>query len=205
MRFLLLVHAAARVLLLLLLRRRLLLLFTFSHFSYWYDNSRASYYCRNYLLFNMQSPAPASSLAEPPPAASQQLGRWICQQGLRSARIRGLLLVLAAASAAAAASTTTLSFLAFLRLITFRAGIAVILLLLLRLQPARDSRHTAVCLGTSSWGYCLVIVLPAVMTYDRSIGTRQAGSGKFCIIIYRSAGRTDPRGACTKSLSCKFL
>ena len=59
----------------------------------------------------MQSPAPASSLAEPPPAARPQLGRWICQQGLRSARIRGLLLVLAGASAAAAdaaaASTTT--------------------------------------------------------------------------------------------------
>ena len=29
----------------------------------------------------MQSPAPASSLAEPPPAASPQLGRWICQLG----------------------------------------------------------------------------------------------------------------------------
>ena len=58
----------------------------------------------------MQPPAPASSLAEPPPAASPQLGRWICQQGLRSARMRCLLLVLAAASAAAAAaaaSTTT--------------------------------------------------------------------------------------------------
>ena len=41
--------------------------------------------------------APASSLAEPPPAASPQLGRCICQQGLRSARMRCLLLVLAAA------------------------------------------------------------------------------------------------------------
>ena len=62
-------------------------------------------------LLSVQSPAPASSLAEPPPAASPQLGRWVCQQGLRSAGIRGLLLVLAAASvvaaAAAAASTTT--------------------------------------------------------------------------------------------------
>ena len=55
----------------------------------------------------MQSPAPASSLAESSPAASPQLRRWICQQGLRSARIRGLLLVLAAASAAAAALSTT--------------------------------------------------------------------------------------------------
>ena len=55
----------------------------------------------------MQSPAPASSLAEPPPAASPQLRRWVCQQGLRSARIRGLLLVLAAASAAAAAAAST--------------------------------------------------------------------------------------------------
>ena len=41
----------------------------------------------------MQSPAPGS-LAGPPPAASPQLGRWICRQGLRSARIRGLLLAL---------------------------------------------------------------------------------------------------------------
>ena len=64
----------------------------------------------------MQSPASASSLAELPPAASLQLGRWICQHGLRSARFRGLLLVLAAASAGA--STTTA--LAFLRLVTFR-------------------------------------------------------------------------------------
>ena len=54
-------------------------------------------------IYAMQSPAPASRLAEPPLAA---LGRWICQ-GLRSARIRGLLLVVAAANAAAAASTTT--------------------------------------------------------------------------------------------------
>ena len=80
---------------------------TFDHISYWCGNSRASYYyCCIYLL-SLQSPAPASSLSEPPPAASPQLGRWICQQGLRSARIRGLLLVFAAASAAAAASTTT--------------------------------------------------------------------------------------------------
>ena len=55
----------------------------------------------------MYSPAPASNVAEPPPAASSQLGRWVCQQGLRSATIRGFLLLLAAASAAAAASTTT--------------------------------------------------------------------------------------------------
>ena len=125
--------------------------FTFGHISYWYDNSRASryyyfYYCCIYLL-SMQSPAPASSLVEPPPAASPQLGRWICQQGLRSARIRGLLLVLAAAGAAAAAASTTA--LAFSRLVTFRTGITVLLLLLLWLQPARDSRLT-VCLGTSS-------------------------------------------------------
>ena len=52
----------------------------------------------------------------------------------------------AVAAAAAAASTTIV--LAFLRSATFRTGMAV-LLLLLRLQPARDSRHT-VCLGTSS-------------------------------------------------------
>ena len=63
-------------------------------------------YCCIYLL-SVQSPAPASSLAEPPPAPSPQLGRWVCQQGLRSARTWDLLLVLDAASAAAAASTTT--------------------------------------------------------------------------------------------------
>ena len=40
-----------------------------------------------------QSPALASSLAEPPLASSPQLGRRICQQGLRSARVRGLLLL----------------------------------------------------------------------------------------------------------------
>ena len=84
-----------------------------------YANSRASYVLP-YVSCIMQSPAPASSLEEPPPAASPQLGLWICQQGLRSARIRGLLLVPAAASAAAAASTTTA--LAFLRLVTFRTG-----------------------------------------------------------------------------------
>ena len=43
-----------------------------------------------------------------------------------------------------------LAFLAFLRLVTFRTGMAAILPLLLRLQQPRDSRHTAVCLGTSS-------------------------------------------------------
>ena len=74
----------------------------------------------------MQSPVPASSLADPPPAASPQLGRWICQQGLRSARIRVLVLVLAAASAAAASTTTALE---FLRLVTFCTGMTVILLL----------------------------------------------------------------------------
>ena len=79
------------------------------------------------IYLSLQSPAPASSLAEPPPATSPQLGRWICQQGLRSARIRGLLLVLAAASAAAAAST--MAVLAILRLVTFCNGIAVVLLL----------------------------------------------------------------------------
>ena len=75
-----------------------------------------------------------TALAEPPPAASPQLGRWICQQRLRSARVRGLLLVLAAASAAAAASTTTA--LAFLYLVTSRAGMTVLFLPLLRF-----SRH----------------------------------------------------------------
>ena len=66
----------------------------------------------------MQSPGPASSLAEPPPAASRQLGRWICEQGLRSARMRCLLLVLAAAS-----TTTALD---FLRLVTFRTGMIIL-------------------------------------------------------------------------------
>ena len=81
---------------------------TFGHISDWYDISRARYYYCIYLL-SMQSPAPASSLAEPPPAASPHLGPWTCQQGLRTARIRGLLLVLAAVSAAAASTTAALS------------------------------------------------------------------------------------------------
>ena len=80
----------------------------------------------------MQTPAPASRLAEPPPAASPQPGRWICQQGLRSARIWGLLLVLAAAVAAVAAAAadddaaSTTTALAFLRLVTFRTGMTEI-------------------------------------------------------------------------------
>ena len=49
----------------------------------------------SYQLY-VKSLAPASSVAEPPPAATPQLGRWTCQQGLRSARMRCLLLVLAA-------------------------------------------------------------------------------------------------------------
>ena len=97
--------AVAAAVLLLLLRRRLLFFFTFGHITYWYDHSQASNYCI-YLIYltSMQSPAPASSLAEPPPAASPQLGRRICQQGLRSARIRDLLLVLAAAAASTTAA-----------------------------------------------------------------------------------------------------
>ena len=113
-----------------------------------HDNSRASYYCCIDLL-SMQSPAPVCSLAEPPPAASPQLGRWVCQQGLRSARIRGLLLCLLL-PVLLLLLRRRLPFLAFLRLVAFRTGMTVILLLLLRIQPARDSRHTAVCLGTSS-------------------------------------------------------
>ena len=39
----------------------------------------------------------------------------------------------------------------------------------------------------------MVIVLHAVMTYDRSIGTREAGSGNVCILFAdpraRPAGR----------------
>ena len=103
--------------------------------------------------------------------------------------------MLAAASAAAAAAASTTTALACLRSVTFRTGMTV--LLLFRLEPGRGSRHT-VCLGTSSNGYCLVIVLHAVMTYDRSMGTREAGSVNFVLF-------TDPRGACTTmALSCKF-
>ena len=89
-------------------------------------DERASY------KLKVHSPAPAGSLAEPPPAASPQLGRWICRQGLRSARMRCLLLVLAAARLlllllllllAAAAASTTAALLAFLRLVTFRTGV----------------------------------------------------------------------------------
>ena len=92
---------------------------------------------------------PASSLAEPPPAASPQLGRWICQQGVRSARMRCLLLLVLAAAkvllllcccccclllllllllllAAAAASMTAALLFAFLRLATFRTGMIIL-------------------------------------------------------------------------------
>ena len=110
MRCLLLVLAAARVLLLLCcccscccccFDDDCSCFFTFGHISYWYDNSRASYYyyCRPIYLLSMQSPVPASSLAGPLPATSPQLGWWICQQEPRFARIRGLLLVPAAAAA----------------------------------------------------------------------------------------------------------
>ena len=42
------------------------------------------------------------------------------------------------------------------------------------------------------------------MTYDRSIGTREAGSGTVCILFADSRAR--PAGACTTlmALSCKF-
>ena len=145
MRCLLLVLAAARVLLLLCYCCCCCFdddcsscIFTFGHISYWHDNSRPSYYCCICLL-SVQPPAPASSLAEPPPAASPQLGRWVCHQGLQSARIWGLLLL-----------RRRLPFFAFLRLVTFCTAMTVILLLLLRLQQVRDSHHTAACLGTSS-------------------------------------------------------
>ena len=102
---------------------------------------------------SMQSPAPASSLAEPPPAASPQLGRWICQQGMRSATIRCLLPVSAAGacchqccSASAAASTTTA--LAFLRLVTFRT---VVLPYFYCYGFSRHGIRATLCLGTSSY------------------------------------------------------
>ena len=99
-------------------------------------------------------------------------------------------------SATAAASTTTV--LSYSRLVTFRTGMTVLLILVrLRLQLARDSRHT-VGLGTSTNKYRLVIVFYAVITYDRSIGTKEAGRGLFCI-TFASAGQT--RGA----LSCRNL
>ena len=76
----------------------------------------------------MQSPAPASNLAEPPPAASPQLGRWICQQELRSARMRCLLLVLAAARVLLLLLLLLLlrRRLLFLRLVTFRTGMIIL-------------------------------------------------------------------------------
>ena len=49
-----------------------------------------------------------------------------------------------------------------------------------------------------------MIVLHAVMTNDRSIDTKEAGSGKFCMYDLRIRG-SDPRGACTATaLRCKF-
>ena len=102
----------------------------------------------------MHSPTPASSLAESPPAASPQLGRWICcQQGLRSARILSLLPVLAAgagaagagaagagaagAGAAGAAASTTTALLAFSCLVTFRTG--------QRVRTSYMGSYTAMC------------------------------------------------------------
>ena len=156
---LLLVLAAARVLLLLFccccFDDDCSCFFTFGHISYWYDNSRASYYCIYLLCPCMQSPAPAtSSLAEPPPAASPQLGRWICQQGLHSAMIRALLLVLAGAAGTGAAACCCCC--CFdddcPRLFTFGhisyCGMTV--LLLLRLHPHGIRVTLSVCLGTSS-------------------------------------------------------
>ena len=64
--------------------------------------------------------------------------------GLRSARIWGLLLVHAVASAAAAAAASTTTALASLRLVTFRTGMIVLLLLLLRLQPVRVTLYALV-------------------------------------------------------------
>ena len=60
-------------------------------------------------------------IAEPPPAASPQLERCICQQGLRSARIRGLLRVLAAGAAGA----LTTNALAFSRHVTTRTSMII--------------------------------------------------------------------------------
>ena len=57
-----------------------------------------------------------------------------------------------------------------------------------RLQPTRNLRHT-VCLGASSKVYLLVIVLHAVMTYNKSRGTGKSLSILFCM-IHGSTGRT---------------
>ena len=95
----------------------------------------------------MQSPTLASSRAWPPSAASPKLGRWICQQGLRSARVRCLLqvlllllLLLRCCCAAAAASTTAL---AVLPLIAFRTDMMLLKLrsydIFLLLFPAPTS------------------------------------------------------------------
>ena len=58
-------------------------------------------------------------IAEPPPAASPQLGRWICHQGLQYARMRCVLLVLAAARVLLLLLLWTTAAFAFLRLATF--------------------------------------------------------------------------------------
>ena len=73
----------------------------------------------------MQSPAPASSLPEPPPAASPQLGRWICQQG--GCDPRGCVVCCwCPATAHAAAASMTTGVLAFLSLVTIRTGMIIL-------------------------------------------------------------------------------
>ena len=131
----------------------------------------------------MQSPAPAGSLAVPPPSASSQLGRWICPQGIQSARKPGSAPGACCPRGYCCFFKTTV--LAFLRLVTYCTGMAV-LILVLRLRPARNSHHN-VCLDANSSRYCLLIVLHAVMTNDRSIGIKR-GRKRFVLKDLRFPG-----------------
>ena len=118
----------------------------------------------------------------------------MCRKWLGSASIRRLLLVLATARVLLLLHQRQLFFCSS-RLVTFCTGMTV-LLILFRLQLARDSRHT-VGLGTSTNKSCLVIVFYAVKTYDWSIDTKEAGRGLFCI-AFASAGRTCAALSCRK-------
>ena len=95
----------------------------------------------------------------------------------------------AAGAAAAAASTTTVPLFSSFGRISYWNNCTVT-------TTVAASAGTGFASHYMPWyellGALLVIVLHAVMTYDRSAGTREAGSGKFCV-FYGSAGQT--RGA----------
>ena len=141
----------------------------------------------------MQSPVPASGLAELTPAARPFMGCACVGSGWgpRAYVVCCWCLLLPECYCCCINDNCFFSS----RLVTFCTGMTV-LLILFRLQLARDSRHT-VGLGTSTNKSCLVIVFYAVKTYDWSIDTKEAGRGLFCI-AFASAGRTCAALSCRK-------